>query len=95
MKNIKKKIITIVAGCTLAGLMMLNINMTISDSNFSMNGLMSLAYGTPPGGGGGDCDGVTCQWDHIEGFRCFYTGSTTYTCDDSGYPDCSDIRCDQ
>lgn len=50
MKNIKKKILAIVAGCMFAGLMMLNVSTTYGDSNFSVTGLSSLAYGTTGGG---------------------------------------------
>ncbi len=55
MKNIKKKILAIVAGCMFAGMMMLNVNTTINDSNFSVTGLMSLAYGTTGGGDNSYC----------------------------------------
>lgn len=89
MKNVKKKIFAIVTICTFAVLMMLNVSTTITDSNFSVTGLTTLVYGMT-----GECDGVTCEFDRIEGFRCFYTGSTTYTCDDSSGSECSDVACD-
>ena len=40
------------------------------------------------------CENLECKPDFINGFRCFDTGSPGYNCDDSGYPYCSDIRCD-
>lgn len=44
-------------------------------------------------GSGGNCDGTECKYDRIGGFRCFYTGITGITCDDSGYPSCQERPC--